>query len=258
MKCVQRWENRSAFPLLHEREIHLWLASAVQINAEPLKKYLNKNEQARAQRYFCKEDKTRSIISRGILRSLLANYLNEEPQDIEFIYPCVCGNSDCLTSRRKPELANKSEIQFNVSHSGDLITYAFTKNARIGVDIEQHSDKTDIKNISESFFNPSEAKALRALPSDIQRDAFCQCWTRKEAYMKAHGSGLSHGLDKFEISVSPFEQPRLLEDILYPEEVSRWNLIDFKPSPNYSGALAIDASDFRLKYFLWDGENYGI
>lgn len=145
----------------------------------------------------------------------------------------------------KPELSEKSEgdwLRFNLTHSHGLALYAFSNQRELGVDIEHIDAKIAIEEIAERFFTRWEAESLRKIPENWQPKAFYSCWTRKEAYLKAKGTGLSMPMDRFEVSLAPGQSAALLSCDGDPEETSRWSLWDLEPRPDYAAALCAEGS----------------
>jgi len=105
--------------------------------------------------------------------------------------------------------------------------------------------------IAARFFSPNECRALAALAADVQCAAFFACWTRKEAYLKARGDGLSLPLDEFDVAFAPGQKPRLLETRHDPAEARRWRLQALDLSGDYAGALAAPSSIRKLKCWNW-------
>jgi 4'-phosphopantetheinyl transferase len=173
---------------------------------------------------------------------LLGLYLGRSAPQIEFKYNAF----------GKPGLADSSlPFQFNVSHSGEVILVAAAIDRVLGVDVEQI--KPDMANgeIAARFFSRRECSTLMALPREMRAEAFFACWTRKEAYLKARGDGLSLPLDRFDVAFSPAENPRLLATRHDPAEASRYTLAALDAGPGYAAALAVEGSDWRLKCWEW-------
>jgi hypothetical protein len=103
------------------------------------------------------------------------------------------------------------------------------------------------------WHSAGEIAALRALPSSLQREAFFTCWTRKEAYIKARGLGLSLPLDQFDVSLAPGEPPALLNTRWDPAEASRWSLCAIAVAPDYAATLAVEGNGWRLRCWEWMG-----
>lgn len=154
----------------------------------------------------------------------------------------------------KPALAEDSDesaIRFNMSHSHDLALYAVTRNRELGIDLEHIRKDFASHEIAQQFFSPREVARLRALPLSMQTKAFFNCWTRKEAYIKATGKGLSLPLHQFDVSLVPGEPTLLLSTRENPQEASRWTLRELKPGPGYVVALAVEGHDWRLDCWQW-------
>jgi len=190
-----------------------------------LERLLSSGECDRANRFRFEKDRVAYIAAHGGLRRILAFYRQCAPADICFDQG----------ENGKPAVAG---VQFNLSHSADLAVVAVTRERELGVDVERVDESRADKNVAERFFSPYEVSVLRSLPAEQQTEAFFNCWTRKEAYLKAIGLGLSVPLDSFDVSLAPGEPARLLRgaDV-------KWRLRSFAPAPGYIGALAIDAAD---------------
>jgi 4'-phosphopantetheinyl transferase len=235
------WENTPDFVEPRRDEVHVWRASLkiAPTRVQSLSQLLSDDERERAGRFRFQRDRGKFITSRALLRILIGRYLHKRPSEIKFSY----GRNG------KPFLANKDDlaVRFNLSHSKELVLYAVTQGREIGIDIEHISEQVETDPIAGRFFSSSEVAALRALPRGLQRRAFFTCWTRKEAYIKARGGGLSMPLDKFTVSLSPGESALLLDVQWDPEEVSRWSLAEINPDPRYIAALAVEGHDWLLR-----------
>ena len=182
---------------LHNNEVHLWLAS---MNQEPyvyksLLQTLTVDELSRAEKLYYEHDRRQKIICRGILRGILSRYCETQPKCLKFSY----------NKFGKPELDNKTQdvdIKFNLSHSGDYVVYAFALNKDLGIDLEKVRQISEMDEIINNQFSYLESELLNSIPSESRLDAFFQCWTLKEAYLKAKGLGLSIELNKFSVSFS--------------------------------------------------------
>lgn len=216
-------------------EVHLWVVP-LGISAEKscyFKSILSLDEQERAGRFRKIRDAQRYVAARGSLRSLLGGYLTIEPDRLRFAY----GPSG------KPRLAGEetlTSIKFSVSHSDDLALFGFARAHKIGVDVERIRPDIDVEDLAARYFSPSELKKLRALPVDQKRVAFYCGWTRKEAYLKAQGKGISFGLDRVEVSLTPGE-PAMILKVSGDRDVSqRWIVQHLSPAPGYIGAAAVE------------------
>jgi 4'-phosphopantetheinyl transferase len=187
------------------------------------------DERERAARYRLGGPRNDFIVTRGTLRFLIARYLRRAPQELTFTY----------TQFGKPLLKGQSDLCFNVSHTDGLALLAFVRRREIGVDVEKIRPETDVRQLASRFFSARERHDLEHLRGDELQAAFFRCWTRKEAYIKAKGSGLSIPLDEFDVSVNASESQVLLATGLDPTEASRWILRDVPVTPGYAAALAV-------------------
>jgi 4'-phosphopantetheinyl transferase len=228
--------------------VHVWRAS-LDRSPSQLARFLNTlatDERSKAGRFYFRHDRDHFIAARGILRAILGRYLNKAPQDISFSY----GNYG------KPALVSESgadEVRFNISHSHGAALYVVTRDREIGVDLELIRDDVEVEQIAERFFSHREIAALHALPADFRRRAFFLCWTRKEAYIKARGEGLSLPLDQFQVSLVPGEPAALVSAEHCSSEVSRWSLQELFPAADYAAALAVEGRDWTLSCWQWPG-----
>jgi 4'-phosphopantetheinyl transferase len=226
-------------------EIHIWCVSLDQ----PLSRFqrlLSMDERMRAERFHFEEDGKRFIICRGILRTILGYYLGVEPSWFHFYYG----------KNKKPALADtfvKGDIHFNLSHSDGLALYAFTCNREIGVDIEHIRDIPEIEQIVARFFSERENAVFRTLPKSKKKEAFFSCWTRKEAFIKAMGNGLSWPLNRFDVSLVPGELARVQRIEGDSRAASRWSIEDLKPAPGFAAAFAIKGRIGRVRCWQWSG-----
>jgi 4'-phosphopantetheinyl transferase len=178
---------------------------------------------------------------------ILATYVDGASQELVFSY----------SAKGKPELSSPGKelgIQFNLSHSRDFALLAVAQGLCVGVDIEfiNHEFATD--EIATRFFSQSEVRTLRALSPGERAEAFFSCWTRKEAYVKALGEGLSVPLDSFGMAFGQGVPPALLWVELAPQEVSRWSVYDVAVPQGYAAALVIEGQEHRLRQWPWEPE----
>jgi 4'-phosphopantetheinyl transferase len=237
-------------PELEPDEVHVWSASLEQ--DEPtllrLRAVLDDDERRRADRYMFEKGRRQSVVARGLLRIILGEYLACDPSALRFRY----------NGYGKPELdrtANDPDWTFNLSHSGSVVLYAVSRGRDLGVDVETVRPDFATQEIAERFFAPREVAALRAVPVAIRPEAFFHCWTRKEAYIKAQGKGLSIALDSFEVSLAPGARAELLATHDDPREADRWTLHELAPGPGYVGALAVAGSPCRLLFKTWPADS---
>lgn len=233
------WLVPAEFPVLAAEEVHVWLSvlPAAEESVSHLARLLSPDEQARAARFHFPKDRAAFVTARGRLRTLLGRYLRTPPEKIRFI----------LNAHGKPELPVPAPLQFNLSHSGELAAFAFTRHHRVGVDVEQVRADFANDSVAERFFAPGEVTQLRALPAAAQAAAFFECWTRKESFVKARGEGLSLGLEQFEVSVGG---PAQLLSVA-GGDAARWTMHDLHPADGYAGAVAVDLAQSRLRRWRW-------
>jgi len=225
-------------------EVHVWTAhlESPEAGLDQLRNVLSPDEQARARRFHFQRDQQHFIAARGILRHILAAYLDQQPSELQFTY----------SPSGKPSLAASSGpngLCFNLSHSHELAVYALTRNREIGVDVERLRAGFPCERIAQRFFAPQEFSKLRSLPGAERYEAFFNCWTRKEAYIKATGEGLSIGLDRFEVSLAPDEPATLLNVVDDPQEASRWTIEKLSPVPGYVGAVAVRGRGLEFRSY---------
>jgi 4'-phosphopantetheinyl transferase len=206
----------------------------------PLHASLDAAEHARAAGFLHESDRVRFLLSHSLLRAFAAHYLGRPAAALAFE----------LGEVGKPHMAgsDSGRLAFNMSHSGDLILLAFARSGRVGVDVECWSERLgdpEQARIAQSVFSTGEQAALAQLPEGHRRAAFYSVWTRKEAYLKATGVGISRGLNHFEVSAHP-EAACLRSDTSLEAGVSDWRLFDLCPGTGYSAALASDITAPRV------------
>lgn len=242
------WGMPPAEPALTDRDVHVWCAALDRptTQIEWLTNLLAQDERTRAGRFHFAKDRNHYIASRGLLRSILGRYLQVAPQQIQFSYG----------SHGKPTLhstAAQPPLRFNVSHAGGLALFAFTRTRELGVDIELIRPIEEAEQIAQRFFSERENVVFTSLARTVHEQAFFNCWTRKEAYIKARGEGLSLPLDQFDVTLAPGEPALLLATRPDPDEASRWKLWSMEPASGYVGALCVEGHDWQPTYWRWPG-----
>lgn len=240
------WSQPPATWALDETAVHVWLVAAEQLApySGRLATLLAASERHRAERFHFARDRQRYIVAHGLLRVLLGSYLGYPPDRLEFV----------AGPHGKPALAGaagESPLRFNLAHAHGRVLYAITARREIGVDIEELRELPDAEQIAERFFSAREREAWRAVPAHEKKAAFFACWTRKEAYLKAIGTGLATPLDAFAVSLAPGEPARLVEVRGDPQEAARWSLRDIPPIPGYAAALAAEGDGWELACWRW-------
>jgi 4'-phosphopantetheinyl transferase len=228
---------------LADRVVHVWSVNLDE-NLDKvcrLERLLAAEERRRAERFQFRSDRERFIVGRGVLRILLGLYLRRDPSAVQLWY----------NSQGKPGLQRNSDdpdLHFNVAHSGGTAIIAVTAGCAIGVDVERVRTDVEWLELAQRYFSSEEAAAFDMLPAQQRLPAFFATWTRKEAYLKAHGMGLALPLDQFAVSVDSREPARLISAAHDPGQLHRWELYSFQPAPGYAAALAVDARGVQFEH----------
>jgi len=227
-------------------EVHVWCAA---LDLEPadlnrLGETLAPDERARAACFRFPKDWQHFVAGRAVLRDILARYLHLEPAEVQFSYG-PCG---------KPFLLRDSglhELRFNLAHSHGLALYAIARSREVGIDLERiEPDRAD-QQVAERFFSRREFSGLCTLPASLQVEAFFNCWTRKEAYVKARGEGLLMRLDSFDVSLAPGQPAELLN-----VGDGRWSLHALTSVPGYAAAVVVEGPDCNLRLWKWKPKEF--
>jgi len=240
------WGPPPPRPRLSSDAVHVWRARCdlARPRLGDLERTLGADERRRAERFRFDRDRERFIIARGLLRVVLGLYLELDPAAVRFFY----------RPHGRPEIAAEcgpDALRFNASHSHELDLLALTAGRAIGVDVEYVRHDMDHESIARDFFARAEVTALAALPGAARAEAFFACWTRKEAYVKARGEGLSLPLDEFHVSLAPGEPAALLGVAGDPEAAARWSLRQLDPGPGYTAALAVEGPISQMSFWQW-------
>jgi 4'-phosphopantetheinyl transferase len=222
---------RSGFRFeLSGSETHVWTlpTAASNLAASLLTDVLTTDEKDRASRFRFRRLRESFVSAHGALRYLLGRYLDCSPSDLRFVY----------RSKGKPALLSETGIQFNMAHSGCLIVIAVTLDRPIGVDIEEIRQLSDMQQIAYRFFCPEEAHEIMSLPETERHRGFFSCWTRKEAFVKATGHGLSVPLNSFRVTLHPDLPARFVQIGDGTIDAQSWMLHDLQLAPGYAAALA--------------------
>ncbi len=234
-------------PPLAADDVHVWQVSLEQpapVLAR-LSRLLDHDERQRRDRFFFERDQRRFTVARGVLRLLLASYLAAAPESLCFCYspqgkPALCGN-DAHT-----------RLRFNLSHSHERALYAITWQRDVGIDIEYQRPIERPAQLAQRFFSGEEYTALLSLSAAQQQEAFFNAWTRKEAFLKARGTGLAHALASVHVSLAPGDRPALLRLDLDGETLDDWRLEAISPAADYAAALVVRGHHWRLGCYTCD------
>jgi 4'-phosphopantetheinyl transferase len=222
-------------------EVHVYTGD---LDADPADvSVLTEDECERAARFHFDRDRRRFVAGRSTLRSLIASYLDVAPADIAFSYG----------PQGKPFVSG-STLSFNVSHSGSRVLYAFGSCAELGVDVELLDHARYDDGVAERFFSPDEVATLQTLAKDERASAFLRCWTRKEAFIKARGEGLSLPLHEFDVAFAPGTRPQILRTAWSADEPAEWTLCDISGlCPGAIAALAVRSEEAEavFKGHIW-------
>ena len=240
---ADEWLASPASPAIAEDEVHVW---KVDLSAPvPDVRLLSRNEHERAARFHFERDRQHFKAGRSALRIVLGRYLNLPPGSLEF----------GQTEYGKPFLTNPeaSGLLFNLSHSGQVALIAVAREREVGVDVEFMRADFATSEVAEHFFSVAEIYTLSGLEAHLRTQAFFNCWTRKEAYVKARGEGLSMPLDVFDVSLAPHVPAAMLSNRVDESEPSRWIFQDLQIATDYAGALVVEAEASRphLSYFAF-------
>jgi 4'-phosphopantetheinyl transferase len=237
-----KWNAEWPVFKLTEKAVHLW-SVPLDIDHETQVKYwrlLGEDEKSKANRFKFRSDHIKYIACRGALRILLGQYLRIEAKKVEINY----------LKNGKPN--HNSNLEFNVSHSEDWAVIGFALDTILGVDIEYIRRVIEFEDIARRFFSKEESKLVLNAPRNEIPLYFYSCWTRKEAFIKALGDGLSFPLDQFEVSCKPGTMPQLLKTNWNPAEVEKWSLWSFQRDEAYTGAIALRGPKKIISYYTWD------
>ncbi len=240
------WSDAPVQPVLAAQEVHVWRASldVATASVEEYRRVLVEDELVRADRFHFAHDRQRWTVAHGVLRLLLARYLAVATSVPRFV----------TNKYGKPAVVvsgSEMELCFNLSHSGSLALYAFALHRDVGVDVEYMRANVGYLELARHVFSAHERAVLEALPADLQEEAFFQCWSRKEAYIKARGRGLSLPLRDFDVSLDPREAAALLASREEPDAPERWLLQALYPGTRYAGALVAQGHDWRVRCLQW-------
>ena len=228
--------------------VHVWRASLGMdaSTLEALRTTLSPDEHQRADRFHFQRDRSEYIAARGALREIVGRYLEVRAERVRFAY----------SSYGKPTLSadmGAGWLHFNVSHARGIALFAVANERQVGVDIECIREDIETGEIAARFFSRDEQSALDRLPSHRRLEAFFDCWTRKEAYIKALGEGLSHPLESFTVSLAAGEACSL-RGTGVQDAPALWSLEPLAPGPGYAGALAVEGVVSASRCLQWGWE----
>jgi 4'-phosphopantetheinyl transferase len=234
------WANALPCPPLSTEDVHVIRVALDELVSEfPLLEILDSDERGRADRFVRPADRRRYVVAHAVLRVALGRILGTSPRQIRIE----------SGGHGKPMLATApTNLQFNLSHSGEQALIAVALNRTVGVDIEQHHE-IEAQTLAARYFSSDEQTALAMLPSDRELDAFYRCWTRKESFVKAIGEGLSHPLDRFSVAIDDSASNLLLACAEAPRRERGWRMVDIPVPAGYAGALTAEGGSWSVRYW---------
>jgi len=240
MSKFTTWPQAPASVSPQTGEVHVWRVDLEQPEelVQTFRSTLEEDERSRADRFHFEKDRRAFTVSRGFLRHVLGSYLQTKPDAVRFSYGPY--GKPALDGEHK-----NSSLRFNMSHSRGVGLVAVSDGREVGVDVEHVRADFANEEIARRFFSPREVAAFNALPNTEQVAAFFRCWTRKEAYIKAIGRGLSQPLDGFDVTLAPEETPALLR--VDEDDASRWTLSDIDVGNDYAAALVVEGQISKIQ-----------
>jgi len=215
---------------------------------QSLQALLSQDERDRADRFVFDRDRHAYMAARSALRTLLGQYLGCPPHQVAFAYG----------PHGKPFLSGQSRLRFNLSHSGSMALCAFTYEHEIGADIEYVDENVNDEAIAKRFFSRDEVAALMSYEPDQRPNVFFSIWTRKEAFIKALGEGLTHPLDTFTVSAAPEVGNVPLLSVPVRESPCssvpnpNWSLYSLPvPAQDYVAAVAVQTPSVTIERYVW-------
>ncbi len=226
-------------------DVHVWSASldVQEEEMQSLLRILDFEERARANRFYFERDRSRFIVCHAYLRTILAYYLDIEPERLEFNY----------TPKGKPYLVQRfrgKELQFNLSHSHEFALYAVTINRQVGVDLEYIYLFAETDALTDRILTKRERAEWHKSTGNERIWSLFRYWTCKEAFVKATGEGLTMPLNRIHISLVP-DEARLISANHSLREASRWSLQELNPVPGFAAAVVVEGVGYRLHQWQW-------
>ena len=227
---------------LQSGEVHVWRVDLEQTDAVigQFQRTLDRDELERASRFHFERHRRAFIVGRGFLRDVLGRYLKTKPEVLEFSYSAY--GKPALTGEYKD-----TRLRFNMSHSHEIGLLAITEDHHLGVDVEYMRADFATEDIARRYFSRCEVDVFNTIEKEEQVAAFFRCWTRKEAFIKATGRGLSQALDGFDVTLGPGVRAELLR--VEDDDASRWSLCDIDVGEDYAAALAVESRILNVRYF---------
>jgi 4'-phosphopantetheinyl transferase len=202
---------------------------------------LSPAERDRADRFYFERDRLSFTVAHAVLRDILSRYAAVPPTELEF----------GVNTYGKPRLLNGGSLQFNLSHSGDVVLVGVTHDHPIGVDVELMRPLENLESLAKNYFAEPECSLIESRAKEDRPSAFFTCWARKESYIKAVGRGLSIPLASFDTSIPEGAAGRRLSRCTEAPAVESWWLTDLTVPPGYAGAITVGHDFERIEYHEW-------
>ena len=246
---LYRPDKGSFHSALGNSDVHVWSfpLGTSRDSLARFESFLSNDERERARRFHFEQHRNHYVAGRGWLRELLGHYLDTSPEQVQFQYG----------RHGKPLLSahNSNALHFNLAHSDGIALAGVTRAGPLGLDIERIQVLEDMAELVKLFFSPRENSMFQELELQQQLVAFFNLWTRKEAFLKATGEGISQYLKQVEVTFLPGERVRFLKLPERFETAEKWTLKDLTVDSDFKAALAINLRDIRVHYDQWREEN---
>lgn len=240
---ARSWRLPPEHLVLQKNDVHVWRVALDMPDSriQQFSTILADDERRRANRFRFPQHRHHFTVARGALRMLLSRYLGIKPENVRFEY-------NQYGKPALPERMNPFRLRFNLSHSGELALYVFAYERELGIDVEYTRRRIEqIEQIAHRYFSETENAVLNALPERLRQQAFFNCWTRKEAYIKARGRGLSLPLHQFDVTLAPEEPAKLLATRDDPAQLTRWTMRALEPGQDYVGTFVVEGRDWKMQ-----------
>jgi 4'-phosphopantetheinyl transferase len=241
----QGWSLSRGTIAVAPETVGVWKVNLAQPEAvtEKLSATLAEEELIRARRFVHDRHRRRFVVARGALREVVAAHLGSSAASLVFEY----------NANGKPALAaelHAAAVHFNLAHAGEVGVIALTQAGPVGVDVEAAGPDIAWEDIARRFFAAEELGRILALPQDDRSAAFCRCWTRKEAIVKAAGSSIFHSLRSFWVDPLPWPEWHLV-DALIEGVRGPWHVRDLDAGSGLAASLAVSARPEQVLTFCW-------
>ncbi len=223
--------------------VDVWRAELAvsDIELARLSECLDAEEEVRAARFHLERDRRRFRAARGVLRHILAAYVDSDPRQVGLAYG----------AQGKPFLAQHPDLQFNLSHTQDVLVVGVTRGRRVGIDVERTIPESVVDEVRETVSSEPERLRLDRLDGAARRVQFSQLWTRKEAYIKADGRGMSLDLKRIDVLSLPGQVLQLGERPARWSACRGWTLHDLDLGPGLAAALVAEGTEWRAAHLDW-------